>query len=102
MSAPERVPPPPSIASLVGAIELSDVDHFLAITKFLKLARYFVIHSALLCIPIIICRAFLHLDVIWEETRPEFYLTFKQFKFHVVNKRCANCDGLTFVTPNNV
>ena len=34
MSAPERVPPPPSIASLVGAIELSDVDHFLAITKF--------------------------------------------------------------------
>ena len=34
MSAPERVPPPPSAPSLVGAIELSDVDNLLAIAKF--------------------------------------------------------------------
>lgn len=34
MSAPERVPPPPSTASLVGAIELSDVDNLLAVAKF--------------------------------------------------------------------
>jgi hypothetical protein len=34
MSAPERVPPPPSAASLVGAIELSDVDNLLAIARF--------------------------------------------------------------------
>ena len=34
MSAPERVPPPPSNVSLVGAIELSDKDNLLAIAKF--------------------------------------------------------------------
>ena len=34
MSAPERVPPPPSSISLVGAIELSDVDNLLATAKF--------------------------------------------------------------------
>jgi hypothetical protein len=34
MSAPERVPPPPSATSLVGAIELSDVDNLLAIARF--------------------------------------------------------------------
>ena len=34
MSAPERVPPPPSSISLVGAIELSDADNLLATAKF--------------------------------------------------------------------
>ena len=34
MSALERVPPPPSIACLVGAIELSDIDNMLAIARF--------------------------------------------------------------------
>ena len=34
MSALERVPPPPSSTSLVGAIELSDVDNLLATAKF--------------------------------------------------------------------
>ena len=33
-SAPERLPPPPSSASLVRAIELSDVDNLLATAKF--------------------------------------------------------------------
>ena len=34
MSAPERLPPPPSSASLVRAIKLSDVDNLLATAKF--------------------------------------------------------------------
>ena len=34
MSVPERVPPPPIVVSLVGAIELSDRDNLLAIAKF--------------------------------------------------------------------
>ena len=34
MSAPERVPPPAIVVSLVGAIELSDKDNLLAIAKF--------------------------------------------------------------------
>ena len=34
MHAPDRLPPPPSTVSLVGAIELSDVDNLLAISKF--------------------------------------------------------------------
>ena len=34
MSAPKCMPPPPSIASLVGAIKLSYVDNLLAIAKF--------------------------------------------------------------------
>ena len=34
MSAPERVPPPPSTACLVGAIELSNIDNMLAVARF--------------------------------------------------------------------
>jgi hypothetical protein len=34
MSAPKRVPPPPITTSLIGAIELSNVDNLLAIAKF--------------------------------------------------------------------
>ena len=75
MSAPERVPRPPSVASQIGAIELSDVDDLLAMINLmavLRLPQYFVIHYALLCTPIIIWGGFLHLDVIWEETRLSF------------------------------
>ena len=34
MSPPEKVPPPPSIVTLAGAIELSDKDNMLAVAKF--------------------------------------------------------------------
>ena len=65
------------------------------------MAQYFVIKSSTLCLSIIICGGFSHMDVIWEKTKLGFHLTLKQFKGYVGEKMYAPWDCLTFVTPNN-